>query len=77
VLTAGSLGYLITELVKSKEVQVVVGRAFKKFLGKKVAPLTFRQRRIAQRLGLHGGVAGAGVIAGLVALIFGSRMRRV
>jgi hypothetical protein len=76
LVTAGSLGYLIAELVRSKEVQAVVGRAFKKLRGEKVAPLTFRQRRIAKRLGLDAGVAGAGMLAGLAALISGSRMRR-
>ena len=76
LVTAGSLGYLIAELVKSKEVQAVVGRAFKKLAGKKVAPLTGRQRRIAQRLGLDAGVAGAGMLAGLIVLICGRSMRR-
>ena len=63
-------------MLKDRDSRAVVARAFQKLAGKKVAPLTFRQQRAAKRLQRDGGIAGAGTVLGIAALLGGWSLRK-
>jgi hypothetical protein len=63
-------------MLKDTDSRAVIARAFKKLAGKKVAPLTTRQRRAAKRLQRDGGIAGAGTVAGIATVLGGWLLRK-
>jgi hypothetical protein len=75
-ITVGFLGYWLAQMLKDTDSRAVIARAFKKLAGKKVAPLTTRQRRAAKRLQRDGGIAGAGTVAGIATVLGGWLLRK-